>query len=161
MIKVLSTNLFLMFFLLKGYLYSIEPPKTLIISDLQVSEIDLEVEINDSLSLHYDGWLFDKNVKTENYCDAKGKKFDSSSDKQFRPSPNLFKFKIGKGLVIPGWELGLLKMKKGGIRCLVIPYQLAYGHREIKSQRSKGNLIPAYSTLIVEVQLIDIFKSKK
>ena len=155
MIKILSTNLFLMFFLLKGYLYSIEPPKILIISDLQLSEIDLEVETNDNLSLHYDGWLFDQNVKTENYCDAKGKKFDSTSEKPFRPTPTLFNFKIGKGLVIPGWELGLLKMKKGSTRCLVIPHQLAYGHRDM------GNIIPAYSTLIFEVQLIEIYKSKK
>ena len=51
-------------------------------------------------------------------------------------------------------------MKKGGIRCLVIPYQLAYGHREIKSLRRDGNVIPAYSTLIFEVNLIEIYKSK-
>ena len=50
---------------------------------------------------------------------------------------------------------GLLKMKKGSTRCLVIPHQLAYGHRAM------GDVIPAYSTLIFEVQLIDIFKSKK
>ena len=155
MIKFLSTNLFLIFFLLKSYLYSIESPKILIISDLQVSENDLETEINDNLSLHYDGWLFDKNVKTENYCDAKGKKFDSTTEKPFRSTPTLFNFKIGKGLVIPGWELGLLKMKKGSTRCLVIPHQLAYGHRDM------GNIIPAYSTLIFEVQLIEIYKSKK
>ena len=67
---------------------------------------------------------------------------------------SLFKFKIGKGLVIPGWELGLLRMKKGALRCLVIPYQLAYGHRKM------GNVIPAYSTLIFEVNLIEIYKSK-
>ena len=143
-----------MLLLIKNYLFSIEPPKTLIIKDLKKSEVNLEVEINDNLSLHYDGWLFDKNVKTENYCDAKGKKFDSTVEKPFRPAPTLFNFKIGKGLVIPGWELGLLKMKKGGIRCLVIPYQLAYGHRKM------GNVIPAYSTLIFEVNLIEIYKSK-
>ena len=143
-----------MLILIKNYLFSIEPPKTLIIKDLKESEINLEVEINDNLSLHYDGWLFDKNVKTENYCDAKGKKFDSTLEKPFRPNPTLFNFKIGKGLVIPGWELGLLKMKKGGIRCLVIPYQLAYRHREM------GKVIPAYSTLIFEVTLIEIYKSK-
>ena len=143
-----------MLFLIKNYLFSIEPPKTLIIKDLKESEVNLEVEINDNLSLHYNGWLFDKNVKTENYCDAKGKKFDSTVEKPFRPTPTLFNFKIGKGLVIPGWELGLLKMKKGATRCLVIPHQLAYGHREM------GNVIPAYSTLIFEVNLIEIYKSK-
>ena len=64
------------------------------------------------------------------------------------------KFKIGKGLVIPGWELGLLKMTKGSKRCLVIPYQLAYGHRKI------ADVIPAYSNLIFEIKLVDIYKSK-
>ena len=154
MIKFFLINLLLMLFLINNYLFSIEPPKTLIIKDLKESEVNLEVEVNDNLSLHYDGWLFDKNVKTENFCDAKGKKFDSTVEKPFRPTPTLFNFKIGKGLVIPGWELGLLKMKKGGIRCLVIPYQLAYGHREM------GKVIPAYSTLIFEVTLIEIYKSK-
>ena len=124
------------------------------------TENNLKVESYDNLSLHYDGWLFDKNIKTEDYCDAKGKKFDSTKEKPFRPTPTLFKFKIGKGLVIPGWELGLLRMKKGGLRCLVIPHQLAYGHREIKSLRRDGNVIPAYSTLIFEVNLIEIDKNE-
>ena len=106
------------------------------------------------MSVHYNGWLFDKSVDTENYCDAKGEKFDSSMDKPFRTAPTLFKFKIGKGLVIPGWELGLLKMKKGSKRCLIIPHQLAYGHRKM------SDLIPAYSNLIFEIELIDINKSK-
>ena len=65
-----------------------------------------------SVVVHYNGWLFDETVDTDNYCDAKGNKFDSSIEKPFRNEPQLFKFKIGKGLVIPGWELGLLKMKK-------------------------------------------------
>ena len=81
-----------MLFLINNYLFSIEPPKTLIIKDLKKSDFNLEVEINDNLSLHYDGWLFDKNVKTENYCDAKGKKFDSTKEKPFRPAPTLFSF---------------------------------------------------------------------
>lgn len=155
MIKLFYINLFLIFFLTKNFLYSIEPPKNLIILDLEKSEINLEVEINDKLSVHYDGWLFDESVDTENYCDAKGKKFDSSTETPYRVEPLLFDFKIGKGLVIPGWELGLLKMKKGSKRCLVIPYQLAYGHRKI------ADVIPAYSNLIFEIRLIDIYKSKK
>ena len=55
----------------------------------------------------------------------------------------IFNFRIGKGLLIPGWELGLLKMKKGSKRCLVIPHQLAYGHRGTEK-------IPSYSTLILK-----------
>jgi len=68
-----------------------------------------------------------------------------------RDKPIALQFVIGKGLLIPGWELGLLKMKKGGKRCLVIPYQLAYGHRGYDG-------IPPYSTLIFEIELIDIEK---
>ena len=145
MIKLCFINLFLIFFLTKNFLYSIEPPKTLIIVDLEISESNLQVEIDDSLSVHYNGWLFDNSVNTNNYCDAKGSKFDSSMDKPFRNQPQLFKFKIGKGL---------LKMTKGSKRCLVIPYQLAYGHRKI------ADVIPAYSNLIFEIKLVDIYKSK-
>ena len=154
MIKFFLYSLFLVFFFTKSFLYSIEPPKTLIIKDLVISDTNLESEHNDDLYLHYTGWLFDANVKTENYCNAKGKMFDSSKEKPFRSIPEMFNFKIGKGLVIPGWELGLLKMKKGSKRCLVIPHQLAYGPRKM------GDIIPAYSTLIFEVNLIEIIKNK-
>ena len=154
MIKIFIINLFFIFFLQNSFLKSIEPPKTLIIKDLKKSETNLEVEINNRLFLHYDGWIFDENVNTENYCEAKGIKFDSTTEKPFRPTPTMFQFIIGKGLVIPGWELGLLKMRKGSTRCLVIPHQLAYGHRQM------GDLIPSYSTLIFEVNLIDIHKHK-
>ncbi len=147
---------FLSFVLLvnNSILFSIEAPKILIIKDLFISNSNVQVEFNDKLSLHYDGWLFDENIDTTNYCDAKGKKFDSSREKPFRANPTPFNFQIGKGLVIPGWELGLLKMKKGSKRCLVIPHQLAYAHR------SFDDIIPSYSTLIFEVQLIEINKTK-
>ena len=69
--------------------------------------------------------------------------------------PKIFSFKIGKGLVISGWEIGLIRMKKGNKRCLVVPHQLGYGHRGI------DGVIPAYSALIFEVDLIDIFKNKE
>ena len=93
MIKLLFINLFLIFFLTKNFLYSIEPPKTLIIIDLEKSESNLEVEINDNLSVHYNGWLFDDSVNTNNYCDAKGKKFDSSMEKPFRIEPHYLNLK--------------------------------------------------------------------
>ena len=139
-------------FINKNLLFSIDPPKKLIIKDLLNSDSNIAVELNDKIQLHYDGWLFDKSVDSENYCDAKGKKFDSTKEKPFRLEPTPFIFRIGKGLVIPGWELGLLKMKEGSKRCLVIPHQFAYGHR------SFDDIIPAYSTLIFEVQLIEIKK---
>ncbi len=147
-------NTFIIFFIKFSLLYAIEAPKNLFINDIETSNLNLEVELNDRLTVHYEGWVFDKSINTDDYCSAKGNKFDSSKKKPFRPNPIIFNFKIGKGLLIPGWELGLLKMKKGSKRCLVVPYQLAYGHRSY-------NMIPPYSTLIFEIELIEIEKNNK
>ena len=88
--------------------------------------------------MHYTGWLWENN--------AKGKKFDSSVD---RGTP--FQFKLGQGQVIRGWDEGIATMKVGGKRTLVIPPDLAYGSRGV------GNgLIPANSTLVFEVELLDV-----
>ncbi len=84
--------------------------------------------------VHYTGWL------------TNGKKFDSSVD---RGQP--FKFKIGVGQVIQGWDQGVLSMKVGGKRKITIPPEMAYGDRDV------GNgLIPANSTLVFEVELLDL-----
>ena len=155
MIKNLLKIIIFIFLIIEfNLLYSLEAPKNLVINDIIKSEKTIEVDINDELLVHYDGWLFDKNIKTEEYCKAKGKKFDSTKEKPFRPVPTTFNFKIGKGLLIPGWELGLLKMREGSKRCLVIPHQLGYGHR-------KYNSIPPYSTLIFEIELLKINKNKQ
>ncbi|MCK9578686.1 FKBP-type peptidyl-prolyl cis-trans isomerase [bacterium] len=87
----------------------------------------------DTISVHYVGTLTD------------GKKFDSSVD---RKTP--FEFTVGAGQVIKGWDQGLLGMKVGEKRKLTIPSSLAYGDREI------SGLIPANSTLIFEVELLEI-----
>jgi len=88
--------------------------------------------------MHYTGWLWENN--------AKGKKFDSSVD---RGTP--FQFKLGQGQVIRGWDEGISTMKVGGKRTLVIPPDLAYGSRGV------GNgLIPPNSTLVFEVELLDV-----
>jgi peptidylprolyl isomerase len=91
-----------------------------------------EVINGDYVTIHYAGTL-------EN-----GQKFDSSYD---RGEP--FKTRIGVGEVIEGWDMGVVGMKVGGKRKLVIPPQLAYGDREI-------GIIPANSTLIFEVELLDV-----
>ncbi|GJE87440.1 FKBP-like protein [Phanerochaete sordida] len=72
-----------------------------------------------------------------------GKIFDSNT----KGDP--FKFKLGKGEVIKGWDMGIAGMQVGGERLLTIPAALAYG------KRAQGG-IPANSTLIFEVKLLGI-----
>ena len=84
--------------------------------------------------VHYTGWLID------------GTKFDSSLD---RGEP--LEFQIGVGQVIEGWDQGVATMKVGGKRKLTIPPNLAYGDRDVGD-----GLIPANSTLVFEVELLDL-----
>ncbi|QWV92532.1 FKBP-type peptidyl-prolyl cis-trans isomerase [Geomonas oryzisoli] len=76
-----------------------------------------------------------------------GTKFDSSLD---RGQP--FIFRIGAGEVIPGWDEGVMSMKVGGKRKLVVPPQLGYG------ANGAGGVIPPNATLIFEVELLDVEK---
>ena len=105
------------------------------IEDLQVGE-GIEVANGDQVTVHYTGWLID------------GTKFDSSLD---RGKP--FTFELGARQVIQGWDRGVRGMQVGGIRKLTIPPELAYGDRAVG-----GGLIPANSTLVFEVKLLEIMR---
>ena len=103
----------------------------LVVEDV-VEGAGAEAAPGDSLSVHYVGVLTD------------GTQFDSSLD---RGIP--FEFTLGVGSVISGWDTGLVGMKVGGRRVLIIPPEMAYGE-----QGTPG--IPPNSTLIFEVLLLEI-----
>jgi peptidylprolyl isomerase len=74
-----------------------------------------------------------------------GKKFDSSVD---RGKP--FEFTIGIGQVIRGWDEGVMSMRAGGKRTLMIPAELGYG------ARGAPPAIPPNAELVFEVELLDV-----
>ena len=86
-----------------------------------------------------------------------GKKFDSSYDRKDqetgRPTP--LSFVLGKGRVIKGWHEGIVGMKVGEKRQLIVPPALAYGERG-----SEGGEIPANSTLVFDVELVGIYRGE-
>ncbi len=91
-------------------------------------------------------------IVTVNYTGAltDGKKFDSNVDPKFN-HVEPFSFVLGAGQVIQGWDEGVVGMKIGGKRILTIPPELGYGNQNV------GNgLIPPNSTLIFEVELLDV-----
>jgi len=89
------------------------------------------------VTVHYTGWLDNKGEL--------GKKFDSSVD---RGAP--FTFVIGRGQVIRGWDEGVMSMRVGEKRRLIIPATLGYGASGI------GNVIPPNATLIFDVELLGV-----
>jgi len=94
-------------------------------------------EPGQEVTVHYTGWL-DNNGEP-------GAKFDSSVD---RGTP--FSFDIGTGMVIEGWDEGVMSMKLGEKRRIIIPAELGYG------SRGAGNVIPPNSKLIFDVELLKI-----
>ena len=104
----------------------------LVIEDIKIGE-GQEVEKLNIVTVNYTGLLED------------GTKFDSS----LNPGRTPFRFTVGAGQVIQGWDQGLIGMKIGGKRKLTIPPELGYGSRD-------NGPIPANSTLIFEIDLLGI-----
>ena len=93
----------------------------------------VEILNHSKIKVHYIGTLED------------GTKFDSSYD---RGQP--FSFQIGLRQVIEGWENGLMGMRVGGKRTLIIPPELAYG------EMGAGDLIPPNATLVFDIEIVEV-----
>ena len=104
----------------------------LIIEDLKVGEGTAVSQYN-IVTVNYTGWLTD------------GTKFDSS----LNPGRTPFRFTVGGGQVIKGWDEGLIGMKVGGKRKLTIPPNMGYGSQDM-------GVIPSNSTLVFEIDLLII-----
>lgn len=103
----------------------------MIINDITTGE-GRTVEEGDTVTVHYIGTL------------QNGQEFDNSNK---RGEP--FSFTVGEGRVIKGWEEGLIGMKAGGKRVLVIPPELAYGAEGIGP-------IPGNATLVFSIDLLSV-----
>jgi FKBP-type peptidyl-prolyl cis-trans isomerase len=102
----------------------------------QVEGAGAQASAGMSVEVHYTGWLYVEGKR--------GNKFDSSVGR------GPFRFGLGAGQVIKGWDEGVAGMKIGGKRELIIPPQLGYGARAIPG------VIPANSTLCFEVELLSV-----
>ncbi|MFG2336418.1 FKBP-type peptidyl-prolyl cis-trans isomerase [Streptomyces yangpuensis] len=110
-----------------------DAPEELTVRDLVVGD-GPEARPGRVVRVHYVGVTF-----------ASGREFDASWD---RGEP--FKFAVGGGRVIKGWDRGIRGMKVGGRREIVVPPRLGYG------KQSPSPLIPAGSTLVFVVDLLSV-----
>jgi peptidylprolyl isomerase len=88
-----------------------DPPGRLVIKDI-VKGKGPKAKPGDTLAMQYAGYSW-----------SNGQKFDASWDRGGQPFP----FKLGAGMVIPGWDKGMVGMQEGGRRLLIIPPDLGYG----------------------------------
>lgn len=141
MIKLTTTGVMLLVFLsvlgCNEEKNEVKMKSGLIMVDNVVGE-GLEAEKFDILTVHYTGKLEDGTV------------FDSSKN----PGRDPFRFTVGLGEVIRGWDEGFIGMKIGGTRTLTIPPELGYG------VRGAGDAIPPNATLIFEVELLEVEKNE-
>ena len=114
-------------------------PKALVVRDPKPGT-GKTVGTRNAVLVNYTGWLYDPKAP-----DCRGAQFDTSVGKS---TP--FSFMVGAGRVIKGWDEGLIGMKEGGKRVLIIPADKAYG------ERGAGGVIPPNATLTFEIDLIQI-----
>jgi len=125
------------------------PPNTDVVYDVTVIDIFDEVIIEDIVE--GDGEVAEpQDVLFVEYIGQlrNGQVFDSSN-----LTGSTFQFTLGRGNVIPGWDLGLQGMKVGGKRRLTIPPVLAYG------PYGAGSAVPPFAILIFEIDLVQIVKA--
>ena len=108
-------------------------PFELVVEDVLVGDGD-EATKGSKVAVHYVGVSF-----------STGEEFDASWN---RGQP--FKFQLGKGNVIPGWDAGVLGMRVGGRRKLTIPSAMAYG------ARGAGGVIKPHEPLVFVVDLLSV-----
>lgn len=124
------------------------PPNATLIFDIEVVELPevaveileqgegVAAELGDQLSVDYTGWVWEHS--------AKGEQFDSSHDRG-RP----YEFALGRGMVIPGWDMALLGMQEGTKARLIVPSVMAYGN-------GGSGSIPPGATLCFEIELVKV-----
>jgi peptidylprolyl isomerase len=110
-----------------------EPPADLVIDDIVVGDGD-EASAGSAVEVHYVGVAW-----------SNGEQFDASWDRG-----DTFKFGLGKGQVIRGWDQGVAGMRVGGRRRITIPPDLAYG------KRGAGGVIGPDETLVFVVDLVGV-----
>ncbi len=109
------------------------PPTELVLEDITVGD-GAEAAAGQTVEVHYVGVSY-----------ATGKQFDASWDRK-----DSFRFGLGAGQVIPGWDQGVAGMQVGGRRRLTIPPELGYG------DRGAGGAIKGGETLVFVVDLLAV-----
>jgi FKBP-type peptidyl-prolyl cis-trans isomerase len=115
------------------------PPPATATSGLRVTDLVVgtgaAAAAGNRITVSYGGWLFDASQP-----DSKGRQFDAN---------NAYPFVLGAGQVIKGWDQGVVGMKVGGQRRLIVPPELGYGNQAVGP-------IPPNSTLVFDIRLIAI-----
>jgi FKBP-type peptidyl-prolyl cis-trans isomerase FkpA len=106
-------------------------------TDLRVGT-GTQAAAGDIVATHYTAWLYDPGQPEQ-----KGAQVDSSR------AFGVFEFVLGAGQVIGGWDQGVVGMRAGGLRRLVVPPSLAYG-------AARNGIIPPNTTLVFEIELVRV-----